>query len=142
MYELSLDNPMSNTEQVSAHKGEIISLSNDIFGARIRIKEIHLHTRNQAEHLLTDGATGEFADVFDSLLEGVLGITDSKLELGSIRPNIPESASATEIFKTLRARVIDTKEKICDDELYSSIENILDDFLTYLNKSIYLSRNS
>lgn len=139
MYGIDLESPMMQDANMSMHKEKIISLCNDIYGSAIRLKEIHLHTHSQSIHLLTDSAFDEFLEVFDELMEGVLGITDSKLELGSIRPNIPSSEDDTEILKMIRIKVNETKENLCS--MLSGLEPVLDEFLSDLNKKIYLSRN-
>ena len=122
-------------------KGSIIQFSNELCGTSLKLKEIHLHTTNQSEHELTDKCVWEISSVYDHLLEGMLGITDSKLEFNSIKPIIPESADVVELLKTLKKKADSLNTYICHSE-FAQLENLLDEFIDNLNKYIYLARNS
>lgn len=127
-------------DSMMMHKQLVIALSNNIYGAIIRVKEIHLNTSSQTVHEHADSICWRFAHVYDKLLETILGITDSKLEFGSIRPNLPEPTNLTQVLKILRMQVSKTKEQL-PGEYCNAIHNILDEFLVDINKDIYLSVN-
>ena len=122
-------------------KGSIIQFSNEMCGTSLKLKEIHLHTTNQSEHQLTDNCTWTINSTYDRLLEGMLGITDSKLEVNSTKPIIPESADVVELLKSLKKKADNLNEYICHSE-FAQLENLLDEFIDSLNKYIYLARNS
>lgn len=130
----------NNEDKMMLHKQLVIALSNDIYGAIIRFKEIHLNTSSQTVHLQMDNLGGEFVSVYDKLLEAILGITDSKLEIGSIKPNIPSYTNATQVLKLVKLQVIKAKEQLIGSQC-APLHALLDDFLIDVNKHIYLSVN-
>lgn len=133
------DKVSENTPLIT--RGSIIQFSNELCGTSLKLKEIHLHTTNQSEHELTDRCKWVINDFYDSLLEGMLGITDSKLEFNSIKPIIPETADVVELLKTLKRKADNLNQYICHSE-FAQLENLLDEFINDLNKYIYLARNS
>lgn len=133
------DKVSENTPLIT--RGSIIQFSNELCGTSLKLKEIHLHTTNQSEHELTDRCKWVISNFYDSLLEGMLGITDSKLEFNSIKPIIPETADVVELLKTLKRKADNLNQYICHSE-FAQLENLLDEFINDLNKYIYLARNS
>ena len=102
-------------------------------------KGIHWSTDNKAEHLLIDDIDSAVLEYQDKVAECVMGLTGNKFSVGDLKSLLPQATNTKSMLDELEGDVIDYKNEIGDENRMAALHNILDDFLTDINKWKYLS---
>lgn len=106
-----------------------------IHGYLIRLKEIHWHTTNNAEHLLCDEIISNLSENQDRFTECTMGLYNSHFKIGNLIPLLPNSEDLKSMLKELEEDIIDFRKKLKPTEY--SLFNIIDDMLEACGKYSY-----
>jgi len=103
-----------------------------------QIKYWHWQTKGYAEHQALDGFEQKLRPLVDSLVESMMGRTDSlPVDQGSVElVNYTNSADIIESVEDIRDNYAEYKETIS----YGDIQNIVDEIVQECNQLIYLLR--
>lgn len=112
---------------------------NCLYGAHIRIREIHWNTHNQATHNLTNSLMPDIMEYIDTFMELISGISD-RPGFDIIKPVIPSSKDLTEILKALSIKS-EMSTEILTEQKFRGVLKTIDDMIADLNKWVYLSSN-
>lgn len=129
------------SETITDLRESIINFARILEGIRERLKEIHWNTSVKSIHLLTDDFITELGEFQDSLVEEMLGITDSKINFNEFYPVFCEPQELNEVLKYLLTNIMNVKSKytqLNDKIEYGGINSILDDMLHYYFKGAFL----
>ena len=99
------------------------------------LKTLHWSATAMSEHELLDNIDHAVLEYEDSIAEVVMGITDSRFQNGDLKTLLPSAKNLKDMLKELENDVSDYCDKV---ESYNGIVNILDDFMTDINKWNYL----
>jgi hypothetical protein len=103
-------------------------------------KMIHYSTEKMHNHKLCDEVRDMINDFADNLAESSFGHT-GKPSFGdfSLKLSISSSDNIAVVCKNVLHLVDDFRNKIKDDDKYSGIVSIIDDFKSDLSQKVYLS---
>lgn len=118
---------------------EIIDYICDLHGYLIRLKEIHWSTDNNAEHLLCDEIMDEVRDNEDKFMESAMGLYDSKIKVGELKPYLPNATELKPMLNEMKSETVAIRGKLTKPE-ESGLVTVLDDILLFIGK--YLYRNT
>lgn len=118
---------------------EIIDYICDLHGYLIRLKEIHWSTDNNAEHLLCDEIMNEVRDNEDKFMESAMGLYDSKIKVGELKPYLPNATELKPMLNEMKTETVAIREKLTKPD-ESGLVTVLDDILLIIGK--YLYRNT
>ena len=116
----------------------MLKVENRLQGIRTRLKELHYSASNMDIHKLTDEFLEEFDEFDDSLMENSQALWGT-IKVGELNPELPKSENFSELLTDLRGILIAIKKESKDDLMWSGIINIVDDFLSTINRYIYLT---
>ena len=119
-------------------KEKTIEFLSSLDGNHELLKGLHWSATNNAQHVLTDEIDGEILEYQDKIAECVMGILDSKFGVGELKALLPNAKTLDALLKEMKKDVIDFKTFIGDDAEMSGLQNILDDFMSSINKWNYL----
>jgi len=102
------------------------------------LKMLHWSATHHALHVLTDDMDGDVLGTLDSIAECVMGITNTKFGIGDLKSLLPESKTLDGLLKEMKQDLINFKEKIGDGAEVSGLQNILDDYMSNIDKWNYL----
>lgn len=116
---------------------KLIELINKIEGFQTRLKELHWNTGPISIHKLIDEFQDELSGFEDAVVENAVPFVGF-FEPGTLNPTLPEESSFSDVLEGIRGLVISYKREIGDSLMWSGSINIIDDFLSTINKYIYL----
>ena len=99
------------------------------------LKTLHWSATAMAEHKLLDDIDHEVLEYEDSIAEVVMGITDSRFQNGDLKTLLPSAKNLKDMLRELEDDVTEYSNKV---DSYNGLTNILDDFMTDINKWNYL----
>lgn len=102
------------------------------------IRQKHWSTTSYAKHKLTDEIDESILEYEDRIAECVMGILNTKFEIGELKTLIPRAKKLEEVISELHNDTIEFKKKIEEEIIYSGLVNILDDLIADNNKWNYL----
>lgn len=115
----------------------ITELVNKIEGFQTRLKELHWNTGPISIHKLIDEFQDELGEFEDSVVENAVPFVGF-FEVGTLNPTLPEESNFSDVLEGIRGLVISYKREIGDSLMWSGSINIIDDFLSTINRFIYL----
>lgn len=107
-------------------------------GYHQRLKELHWSTDNHSRHLLTDEIDGGVLGFEDSLAEVVMGKLGEKFGKGDLKTMLPQSEELEGLLKELEKDVNEFDKEVGEEAGFGGIHNVIDDFLSSINKWQYL----
>ena len=107
-------------------------------GYHQRLKELHWSTDNHSRHLLTDEIDGGVLEFEDALAEVVMGKLGEKFGKGDLKTMLPQSEELEGLLKELEKDVNEFEESIGGEHGFGGVYNVVDDFLSSINKWQYL----
>lgn len=107
-------------------------------GYHQRLKELHWSTDNHSRHLLTDEIDGGVLGFEDSLAEVVMGKLGEKFGKGDLKTMLPQSEDLKGLLEELEKDVNEFEESLGGEHGFGGIYNVVDDFLSSINKWQYL----
>lgn len=116
---------------------KLIELINKIEGFQTRLKELHWNTGPISIHKLIDEFQDELSGFEDAVVENAVPFVGF-FEPGTLNPTLPEESFFSDVLEGIRGLVISYKREIGDSLMWSGSINIIDDFLSTINKYIYL----
>ena len=102
------------------------------------LKELHWSANNHATHELIDDIDGDVLDYEDRIAECVMGILDIKFGIGDLKTLLPSGKSISAVLVEMRKDVSEYKENVGDKTEFAGLQNILDEFMSSINKWDYL----
>lgn len=118
-------------------KKEYVEFICSLHGYLIRLKEIHWHTDNNAEHLLCDEIMDDLSDCEDRLTECAMGLQGQHFKIGDLVPYLPNAEELLPMLKELEQEIVDFRKTLKENEW--GITNVLDDMLEACGKYKYRS---
>lgn len=107
-------------------------------GYHQRLKELHWSTDNHSKHILTDEIDGGVLGFEDALAEVVMGKLGEKFGKGDLKTMLPQSEELKGLLEELEKDVNEFVDSIGGEHGYGGIYNVVDDFLSSINKWQYL----
>lgn len=115
----------------------ITELVNKIEGFQTRLKELHWNTGPISIHKLIDEFQDELGEFEDAVVENAVPFVGF-FEVGTLNPVLPTESDFSGVLEGIRGLVISYKREIGDSLMWSGSISIVDDFLSTINKFIYL----
>ena len=109
----------------------------DFKGFQTRLKELHWNTGPISIHKLIDEFQDELGEFEDSVVENAVPFVGF-FEVGTLNPTLPDESNFSDVLEGIRGLVISYKREIGDSLMWSGSINIIDDFLSTINRFIYL----
>lgn len=107
-------------------------------GYHQRLKELHWSTDNHSRHLLTDEIDEGVLEFEDALAEVVMGKLGEKFGKGDLKTMLPQSEELKGLLEELEKDVNEFEESIGGEHGFGGVYNVVDDFLSSINKWQYL----
>lgn len=107
-------------------------------GYHQRLKELHWSTDNHSKHILTDEIDGGVLEFEDALAEVVMGKLGEKFGKGDLKTMLPQSEELKGLLEELEKDVNEFEESIGGEHGFGGVYNVVDDFLSSINKWQYL----
>lgn len=107
-------------------------------GYHQRLKELHWSTDNHSRHILTDDIDKGVLEFEDELAEVVMGKLGEKFGKGDLKTMLPEAEELKGILDELEKDVNDFEESIGEEHGFGGVYNVVDDFLSSIEKWKYL----
>ena len=120
---------------------EILNFENRLQGYKTRVKELHFSANRHSIHIILDDFEGELSEFEDEIMEELQAI-HGQYTPGEINPVLPKSLDSDSLLREIRADLINMREFLDSQPMYSGSVSVLDDFLHNVNKTIYLIRLS
>jgi hypothetical protein len=120
---------------------EILNFENRLQGYKTRVKELHFSANRHSIHIILDDFEGELSEFEDEIMEELQAI-HGQYTPGEINPVLPKSLDSDSLLREIRADLINMREFLDRQPMYSGSVSVLDDFLHNVNKTIYLIRLS
>ena len=102
------------------------------------LKWLHWSADRHSRHILTDEIDDGVLDFEDALAEVVMGKLGEKFQVGDLKTMLPESKELKGLLAELEKDVNDFKKSIGEEHGFGGICNVVDDFLSSVNKWQYL----
>lgn len=115
----------------------LTGLINKIEGFQTRLKELHWNTGPIAIHKLINEFQDELGEFEDSIVENAVPFVGF-FEVSTLNPTLPNESNFSDVLEGIRGLVISYKREIGDSLMWSGSINIIDDFLSTINRFIYL----
>lgn len=115
----------------------LTGLINKIEGFQTRLKELHWNTGPISIHKLIDEFQDELGEFEDAAVENAVPFVGF-FEIGTLKPTLPDESTFSDVLEGIRGLVISYKREIGDSLMWSGSINIIDDFLSTINRFIYL----
>jgi hypothetical protein len=119
-------------------KGKSIEFLSSLEGYMTVLKELHWSAEKHSIHILTDDMGKSILEYEDRIAECVMGILDTRIVVGDLKCLLPESKTLDSLIKELSKDTISLKKEIEEEIEYSGLVNILDEFMSDINKWNYL----
>lgn len=107
-------------------------------GYHQRLKELHWSTDNHSRHILTDEIDEGVLEFEDALAEVVMGKLGEKFGKGDLKTMLPQSDELKGLLEELEKDVNEFEESIGGEHGFGGVYNVVDDFLSDINKWQYL----
>ena len=118
-------------------KKEYVEFICSLHGYLIRLKEIHWHTDNNAEHLLCDEILDNLSDCEDRFTECAMGLEGKHFKVGDLEPYLPNAESLMPMLIELEGEIRTFRKTLKENEW--GLTNVLDDMLEACGKYKYRS---
>ena len=102
------------------------------------LKGLHWSADRHSRHILTDEIDDGVLDFEDALAEVVMGKLGEKFQVGDLKTMLTESKELKGLLAELEKDVNDFKKSIGEEHGFGGICNVVDDFLSSVNKWQYL----
>lgn len=114
----------------------ILILEGKLHGYHTRLKELHFSAASYDLHKIIDDFDSELLEFDDEIMEDAQSLFGI-IEVGEIKPVLPEETEIEELLQAIRGTLADTKTKL-KGNLYTGIISEIDNFWHVVNKTIYL----
>ena len=114
----------------------ILTLEGKLHGYHTRLKELHFSAKSYSLHKIIDDFDSALLEFDDEVMEDAQSLFGT-IEVGEIKPILPEETEIEELLQAIRGALADAKTKL-KGNLYTGIHNEIDDFWHTVNKTIYL----
>lgn len=114
----------------------ILSLEGKLHGYHTRLKELHFSAKSYSMHKIIDDFDEELLEFDDELMEDAQAL-HGIIEVGEIKPELPEETEIENLLQAIRGILADSKEKL-KGKLYTGMISTIDEFWHVVNKTIYL----
>lgn len=119
-------------------KEKAIEFLSSCEGYHQRAKELHWDAQKNSRHTLLDEIDSTVLDYQDKVAESVMGILNIRFGVGDLKTLVPDAKSLDTIIDEMLSDVINFKKEVEGEIKNSGLVNILDDFITDLNRFNYL----
>ena len=114
----------------------ILILEGKLHGYHTRLKELHFSAASYDLHKIIDDFDSELLEFDDEIMEDAQSLFGT-IEVGEIKPVLPEETEIEELLQAIRGALADAKVKM-KGNLYTGIISEIDNFWHVVNKTIYL----
>ena len=121
-------------------KEYLISVIGRLEGYKTRLKELHWSSPSHSIHIITDEFSEELGKFEDDLAENAIALLGFVYP-GDLKPVLPEETEFEAFLVSLRGLISGVKSE-SEDQMWSGLVNIIDDFWSTLNRYIYLAKIS
>ncbi|MBP3732299.1 MAG: hypothetical protein J6I84_03555 [Bacilli bacterium] len=118
-------------------KQKLIEVVGKLEGYKTRLKELHWSAPSHSMHIITDEFSDELGKFEDDMTENAMAIL-GLIEVGNIQGVLPEATNFGEFLTQLRGLLSGIKEET-EDQMWSGLVNIVDDFWSTVNRYVYLN---
>ena len=123
---------------VALYKNKTTEFLSGLEGMHSCLKMLHWSTTNHSQHLLCDDIDGSVLEYEDRIAECIMGRLNTRFGIGDLKCLLPEAKTLDSLINELLSDVISFKKETEDDILNSGLINILDEFISDINKWNYL----
>lgn len=102
------------------------------------LKQIHWSTSNKSEHLLTDEIDSAVLEYEDKFAEVTMGHLNTRYGHGDLKCLLPEAKTTESLLKELKGDVLVYRKEVGDEPDRAGIINVIDDFISDINRWNYL----
>ena len=102
------------------------------------LKQIHWSTSNKSEHLLTDEIDSSVLEYEDKIAEVTMGSLNTRYGHGDLKCLLPEAKTTESLLKELKGDVLVYRKEVGDEPNRAGIINVIDDFISDINRWNYL----
>lgn len=102
------------------------------------LKMLHWSASSHAQHVLIDEIDGDVLKYEDEIAEVVMGLLNTKFGVGDLKTLLPSGKTLPAVLAEMKKDVIDFKTIVGDEADVSGLQNVLDDFMSNINKWGYL----
>lgn len=107
-------------------------------GAHQLAKGLHWGADKHSQHILMDEVDESVLEYQDKVAEIVMGMIGDKYKPGELKSLVSNARDIKGMLNELESDVISYKTKIGDDKRMAALHNVIDDFLSDINKWKYL----
>ena len=118
-------------------KQKLIEVVGKLEGYKTRLKELHWSAPSHSMHIITDEFSDELGKFEDDMAENAMAIL-GLIKVGDIQGVLPEATNFGEFLTQLRGLLSGIKEET-EDQMWSGLVNIVDDFWSTVNRYVYLN---
>lgn len=119
-------------------KKNVLDYLSVLEGYHCTLKTLHWSASNHSLHVLTDDIDGSVLETLDKIAECVMGLLNTKFGNGDLKCMLPESTTLDALLKEMKNDLIDFKKQVGDTDELCGLQNILDDYMSNINKWNYL----
>jgi hypothetical protein len=119
-------------------KNKTIEFLSGLEGMHSRLKTLHWSTKNHSEHVLTDDIDSSILEYEDKIAECVMGRLNVRFGVGDLKCLLPDAKTLDSLVNEMLNDVITFKKEVDGDILNTGLINILDEFVSDINKWNYL----
>lgn len=119
-------------------KNKTIEFLSGLEGMHSRLKTLHWSTKNHSEHVLTDDIDSSVLEYEDKIAECVMGRLNVRFGVGDLKCLLPDAKTLDSLVNEMLNDVITFKKEVDGDILNTGLINILDEFVSDINKWNYL----
>lgn len=130
--------PTTTVENVSTPKEAVLRFIQYIEGVRIRMREIHWETTNDAKHRLTNDYIDKLESYEDELAEDLMGTCGFRIKVGEVIPLMPKSTDLCSLMKEVLCAVINLIASLEGIVEFKGIVSVLDNISHDLSKGEFL----
>lgn len=120
------------------NKEKLVDVLNKLEGHKTRLKELHWSSPSRSFHVIIDEFSSEIAEFEDALAENSIALLDFVFP-GDLNPVLPQEKDFESELEAIRAILSGIKAD-CNENYWSGVVNLVDDFWTTVNKYIYLAK--
>lgn len=115
----------------------VLNFLSALEGYHSTFKMLHWSASHHSEHVLTDDIDDSILDYEDKISEVAMGALDTKFGIGELKCMLPQSKEIKGVLKELKNDVEEFRET-AENNGFIGLVNILDDFISDINKWNYL----
>lgn len=119
-------------------KNKTIEFLSGLEGMHSRLKTLHWSAKNHSEHVLTDDIDSSILEYEDKIAECVMGRLNVRFGVGDLKCLLPDAKTLDSLVNEMLNDVITFKKEVDGDILNTGLINILDEFVSDINKWNYL----